>query len=74
MAFDSGRAGGTATTVFNAANEAAVERFLKGDIRFLQIEEIIAAVLDQHELVSNPDLEQIMEADTWARLAAKRIN
>ncbi|NOU93396.1 1-deoxy-D-xylulose-5-phosphate reductoisomerase [Paenibacillus sp. LMG 31456] len=74
MAFESGLAGGTATTVFNAANEAAVERFLKGEIKFLQIEDIISDALDKHVLVSNPDLEQIMEADAWARVAAKRIN
>ncbi|MCR8630776.1 1-deoxy-D-xylulose-5-phosphate reductoisomerase [Paenibacillus radicis (ex Xue et al. 2023)] len=74
MAYDSGIAGGTATTVFNAANEAAVDRFLKGEIKFLQIEEIISDVLDKHVIVSKPDLDQILEADSWARLAAKRIN
>ncbi|MDF2962582.1 MAG: 1-deoxy-D-xylulose 5-phosphate reductoisomerase [Paenibacillus sp.] len=74
MAYDSGKAGGTATTVFNAANEAAVERFLKGEIGFLQIEEIIASVLDRHVIVSAPDLEQITEADSWARHTANGIN
>ncbi|OXM84704.1 1-deoxy-D-xylulose-5-phosphate reductoisomerase [Paenibacillus rigui] len=72
MAFDSGRAGGTATTVFNAANEAAVDMFLKDEIRFLQIEDIIAKVLDQHEIAASPTLEQIIEADHWAREAARK--
>ncbi|MCS7461859.1 1-deoxy-D-xylulose-5-phosphate reductoisomerase [Paenibacillus doosanensis] len=71
MAFDSGRAGGTATTVFNAANEVAVDRFLKGEISFLQIEDVIANVLNKHQIVMNPDLEEITAADTWAREAAR---
>ncbi|WP_282941862.1 1-deoxy-D-xylulose-5-phosphate reductoisomerase [Paenibacillus sp. RC67] len=71
MAFDSGKAGGTAPTVFNAANEVAVDRFLKGEIGFLQIEDIIATALDKHETVSNPNLEQITAADTWARQIAR---
>lgn len=68
LAFACGRAGGTAPTVFNAANEAAVARFLKGAISFLQIEEVIARTLESHQAVQNPDLEQIMEADKWARV------
>ncbi|UQZ87372.1 1-deoxy-D-xylulose 5-phosphate reductoisomerase [Paenibacillus konkukensis] len=71
MAFDSGRAGGTATTVFNAANEVAVDRFLKGEISFLQIEDVIANVLNKHQIVMNPDLEEITAADAWAREAAR---
>lgn len=70
MAYDSGKAGGTAPTVFNASNEAAVDRFLKGEIRFLQIEDIIASALEQHIVESNPDLEQITAADAWARKTA----
>lgn len=73
MAYDSGKAGGTATTVFNAANEVAVERFLKSEIAFLQIEDIIARTLDKHETAANPDLEQITAADAWARQTARKI-
>ncbi|WP_079910235.1 1-deoxy-D-xylulose-5-phosphate reductoisomerase [Paenibacillus sp. 32352] len=71
MAFDSGRAGGTTPTVYNAANEVAVERFLKGEIGFLQIEDIIASALERHDPVAHPDLEQITAADTWARQTAR---
>jgi 1-deoxy-D-xylulose-5-phosphate reductoisomerase len=71
MAYDSGKAGGTATTVFNAANEAAVDLFLKGEIDFLAIEHIIESALNRHEVVAIPDLEQITHADTWAREAAR---
>lgn len=70
MAFESGRIGGSMPTVFNAANEIAVERFLKGDIEFLQIEEVIASVMAGHEKVERPDLQQILEIDCWARVTA----
>ncbi|OGX61005.1 MAG: 1-deoxy-D-xylulose-5-phosphate reductoisomerase [Paenibacillus sp. RIFOXYA1_FULL_44_5] len=70
MAFDSGKAGGTAPTVFNAANEEAVARFLRKEIRFLDIEAIIEDALSQHQVSSNPDLEHIMEVDLWARAFA----
>ncbi|WP_409340941.1 1-deoxy-D-xylulose-5-phosphate reductoisomerase [Paenibacillus sp. MBLB4367] len=73
MAFACGRTGGTATTVFNAANEMAVSRFLNGEIQFLQIEDIISIVLEKHESVSSPDLEQILHADRWARETAAGI-
>ncbi|WNQ13767.1 1-deoxy-D-xylulose-5-phosphate reductoisomerase [Paenibacillus aurantius] len=67
IAFDCGREGGTATTVFNAANEEAVARFLKGEISFLQIEDVLAWVLDEHVTKKNPELEEILQADQWAR-------
>ncbi|CAG7602667.1 1-deoxy-D-xylulose 5-phosphate reductoisomerase [Paenibacillus solanacearum] len=70
MAFESGRAGGSAPSVFNAANEVAVERFLQGEIKFLQIEDVIARTLDKHETVDSPELEQIIEIDRWARQTA----
>jgi 1-deoxy-D-xylulose-5-phosphate reductoisomerase len=73
MAYESGIAGGTTTTVFNAANEAAVQRFLNGEIKFLQIESIIADVLDRHTPAAEPDLEQITEADSWARQTVQQI-
>jgi 1-deoxy-D-xylulose-5-phosphate reductoisomerase len=70
MAFDSGKAGGSYPTVFNAANEIAVARFLRGEITFLQIEDIIARTLDRHVGIVLPTLEQITEIDIWARLEA----
>ncbi len=71
MAYEAGRAGGTAPTVFNAANEVAVARFLRGDIPFLAIEDIIERVLSRHEAVRSPDLGTILETDGWARGAAQ---
>ncbi|OCT13782.1 1-deoxy-D-xylulose-5-phosphate reductoisomerase [Paenibacillus pectinilyticus] len=73
MAFESGKQGGTTPTVYNAANEMAVARFLKGEITFLQIEDIIAAVLDKHESYANPLIDLIHEQDQWARAFASSI-
>lgn len=67
LAYECGKIGGTATTAFNAANEVAVARFLKGDISFLKIEEIIARVLDNHQSIPSPDLEQIEQVDQQVR-------
>ncbi len=71
LAYEAGRAGGTATTVFNAANEVAVARFLKGEIPFLAIEDTIERALAKHAPVPSPSLEAILEADDWARRLAE---
>jgi 1-deoxy-D-xylulose-5-phosphate reductoisomerase len=70
MAFECGRAGGTMPTVFNAANEMAVARFLRGEITFLEIERVIERTLERHHLYIHPQLEDIVEADRWARETA----
>lgn len=67
LAYAAGRAAGTATTVFNAANEVAVARFLQGEIGFLDIERIVESALAKHEPVKAPDEMAIAEADSWAR-------
>jgi len=67
LAYDAGRAGGTMTTVLNAANEAAVALFLEEKINFLQIEEMIERVMNQHEIISVPDLETILHVDAQTR-------
>ncbi|MCH1640533.1 1-deoxy-D-xylulose-5-phosphate reductoisomerase [Paenibacillus timonensis] len=73
LAYECGKIGGTATSVYNAANEAAVARFLKGDIPFLQIETIIEKALAKHVAQAHPDLETIREADRWARSLADTL-
>jgi 1-deoxy-D-xylulose-5-phosphate reductoisomerase len=70
LAYEAGRIGGTATTVYNAANENAVARFLKGDISFLAIEHTIEQVLSKHSVIADPDLETILGSDAWARREA----
>lgn len=73
LAFECGKIGGTATSVYNAANEVAVARFLNREISFLQIEHIIESVLSRHEVQAEPDLEAIKEADRWARETARSL-
>jgi 1-deoxy-D-xylulose-5-phosphate reductoisomerase len=73
LAYEAGRVGGTAPTVFNAANEAAVARFLRREIPFLAIEEIIEEVLNRHSPHSSPDLGTILETDLWARQQAHSL-
>lgn len=64
-------AGGTMGAVLNAANEVAVDRFVKKDISFLQIFETVKTVMDRHELVAHPTLEDVLQADAWARQEAR---
>ncbi len=63
--------GGSACTVFNAANEYAVGKFLKGEIGFTNIYDIIDTCLEKHEFIENPDLEQILETEEWTVNAAR---
>ena len=73
LAYDAGRAGGSMTTVLNAANEAAVALFLNGDIRFLQIEELIERVMDKHDVIRTPDLETILHVDAFTRKTVQNM-
>ncbi len=59
--------GGTAPAVLNAANEVAVAAFLDARIRYRQIPALIARVLEAHPVQPGEDLEQLLEADRWAR-------
>ncbi|MCC7518051.1 MAG: 1-deoxy-D-xylulose-5-phosphate reductoisomerase [Verrucomicrobiae bacterium] len=70
LARAAGERGGTAPAVFNAANEVAVARFVKGEIRFPDIWGIVEHVLAKHRVVEHADLGQILEADRWARAAS----
>ncbi len=71
LAYEVARAGGTAAAVFNAANEAAVEEFLAGRIAFLQIMEVVESCLNQHDVRHTMCLEELLEADAWARREVK---
>lgn len=67
-----GESAGTYPAVLNAANESAVELFLSDKIKFLDIQKIIQKTLDKHKNISRPDLEDILEANNWARKEAIR--
>ena len=63
LAFEAGRRGGSLPTVFNAANEKAVALFLDRKIRYLQIPEIIQACMEEHRIIENPSVEQILNTE-----------
>jgi 1-deoxy-D-xylulose-5-phosphate reductoisomerase len=70
LARRAGEAGGTLPAVMNAANEVAVAAFLNRQIRFPQIWQTVAQVMDRHQTVAHPDLDAILAADKWARAEA----
>ncbi|SHF32008.1 1-deoxy-D-xylulose 5-phosphate reductoisomerase [Seinonella peptonophila] len=67
MAYEVGKVGGTLPAVLNAANEVAVDRFLTGQLSFLGIEEVVQQAIEAHNVIKDPSLEEIMDADQWAR-------
>jgi 1-deoxy-D-xylulose-5-phosphate reductoisomerase len=74
LARRAGEAGGTLPAVLNAANEVAVEGFVNRKLNFPQITETVRRTMDAHKVVAHPTLEQILEADAWAREAANSSN
>ena len=73
LAYRAARELGTVPAVLNAANEASVECFLKEKISFLSIPKVIEKVLDKHQKKDNPGLNDILEADSWARQEAYEV-
>ena len=66
LAYESARIGGSMPTVFNAANEKAVALFLNKKSSFLQIPELIEECMQQHEVISLPNVEEILQAEQSA--------
>jgi 1-deoxy-D-xylulose-5-phosphate reductoisomerase len=66
------QAGGTSGAVLNAANEAAVEAFLEGELHFTEIVAACKSVLEAHDFEPSPTLEQLMDLDRWARKEVAR--
>jgi len=66
--------GGTMPAVLNAANEIAVQKFLDGKIAFSGIWKLVEKVMKRHHLVQNPQLDEIIEADFWARTIAQEVS
>ena len=67
LAVEAGREEGTCPAVLGAADEVAVELFLTQHIRLADIAHIIERVLEKHQKVAHPGIEEIMAADAWAR-------
>ena len=63
LAYEAGRAGGTLPVVFNAANEKAVGKFLKGEISYLTIIDMIEESMRNHQRIADPTVEEILEAE-----------
>ncbi len=70
LARRAGETCGTMPAVLNAANEVAVDAFVNRKINFPQITETVRRTMDAHKVVEHPTLEQILEADAWARREA----
>ena len=74
LAYAAGRAGGTAPARLSAANEVAVEAFLAGRVRWIDIAEVGKAVLERHDLGVPSTVDDVMEADRTARrLASEQV-
>ena len=63
LAYKAGRRGGTLPTVFNAANERAVQKFLDREIGYLTITDMIEAAMEHHTVEENPTVEEILAAE-----------
>ena len=70
LARHAGEIGGTLPAVLNAANEVAVDAFLNGRTGFPMIWQTVERVMEAHSVTQHPTLEQLIEADAWARRAA----
>ena len=65
LAIEAGKTGGTMPTVFNAANERAVAKFLKGEKKYTDIVRSIEKCMDAHKVSAHPDLEEILATEQW---------
>ena len=70
LAYEAARTGGTMPAVLNAANEFAVEEFLRRRLRFRDIPSVIEHVMNEHAPAAEPSLDEILAADRWARESA----
>jgi 1-deoxy-D-xylulose-5-phosphate reductoisomerase len=73
IAYGAGICGGTAPVVLNAADEVAVSAFMKKKIRFIDLPKIIEKVLARHNVMNNPSLDDILQADSWARKETEKM-
>lgn len=74
LAIEAGRRGGTYPGALVGADEEAVQLFLAGEISFLQIAELIEAVLEHHHSIEQPDVSATLEACSWARTMVRELS
>ena len=73
LAYTAADVGGTLPVVLSSADEVVVEAFLNTDIGFMDIPAILGHVMDQHTVVTEPTLTDILEADRWAKSTARSL-
>jgi 1-deoxy-D-xylulose-5-phosphate reductoisomerase len=73
LGYEAGRAGGTAPAVLNAVDEVAVAAFLDGRLPFTAIAEVVEEVLGRHDVTPLSTVDDVMDADEWARSAARSV-
>ena len=73
IAYKAGICGGTVPVVLNAADEVAVSAFMNKKIRFVDLPKIVEKVLTLNNVIYNPSLDDILQADLWARKETKKI-
>ncbi|HUN55411.1 MAG TPA: 1-deoxy-D-xylulose-5-phosphate reductoisomerase [Smithella sp.] len=73
IAYKAAICGGTAPVVLNAADEVAVSAFMNKKIRFMDLPRIIDKVLTLHRVMNSPSLDDILQADLWARRETEKI-
>jgi 1-deoxy-D-xylulose-5-phosphate reductoisomerase len=72
LGYEVARSGGTSGAVLNAANEAAVQAFLEGELHFTEIVPACRSVLETHDFDPHPTLERLEDLDRWARREVTR--
>ncbi len=72
LAFEAGIEGGTAPAVMNAANETAVEAFLNGNVKYINIPELVEESMNHFEISKKPELDDVLEADRLSRIYTKQ--
>jgi len=73
LAIEAGKKGETYPAVLCAADEVAVELFLVGRVKFTDIPHLVEQVLERHQVIAHPALEDIMQADKWARQEVSQL-
>ena len=73
LAFEAMRRGGTAPCILNAANEVVVDKFLKEEIGFLEMSDVLEEILDKSAFVQHPELDDYMATDAEVRIKTEEF-
>ena len=73
IAYQAGKTGGSATVCLNAANEEAVFAFLQGKIKLFDIISTVEAMMEKHNVIKNPSIEEIFSIDEYIRARSREL-